>query len=259
MNSACDLDLERAARDYLDSPNPTTRERLCEAGLPLVRKMATSVLRRLPPHFVIDDLVGDGCVGLLRAIDRFDPRVGLCFEAWAARLIRGAMLNGLRTMDIVPERVRRDARTLDLARWRLAQTHGTAPSDSVAAVRAGLTPRKLSAVLLALRRSVAISLDVPLQQHSDHPFTTCLGERLVADGDDPGDMVAQRLANESVAHAVRSLPAREQLIISSFYSGGDTFRAIGGRLGISKQRVSQIHGRALANLRTMLSRAHAES
>lgn len=258
MIATCDMDLEQAARAHLESPNAQTRERLCEAGLPLVRKMAMSVLRRLPPHFGLDDLIGDGCVGLLRAIDRYDPTVGLCFEAWAARLVRGAMLNGLRSMDMVPERVRRDARTLDWARWRLAQTHGSAPTDSAAAVDAGLTQRKLSAVLLALRRSTPISLDVPLPQQTDQPFTTSLCDRIPACTDDPGDLVARRLAGSEVAHAVRALPARERLIISSFYSRGDTFRAIGGRLGISKQRVSQIHGRAIANLRTKLALAHLD-
>jgi len=57
----------------------------------------------------------------------------------------------------------------------------------------------------------------------------------------------------AVAQAVTKLPARERVIISTFYTGRTTFRAIGGRLGISKQRVSQIHGHALANLRTILS------
>jgi RNA polymerase sigma factor FliA len=257
--STCDLDLEQAAKAYLDSPTPAARERLCEAGLPLVRRMAMSVLRRLPPHFGIDDLIGDGCVGLLRAVDRYDPRVGLCFEAWAARLIRGAMLNGLRAMDIVPERVRRDARSLDWARWQLAQAHGCAPTDAAAAHNAGLTRRKLSAVLLALRRSVPVSLDVPLPQQSDHPFTASLAERIPAANEDPGDVVARRIAISAVARAVRALPARERLIVSTFYSTGCTFRTIGGRLGISKQRVSQIHGRALASLRAMLSPAHAEA
>jgi RNA polymerase sigma factor FliA len=160
---------------------------------------------------------------------------------------------------MVPERVRRDARMLDWARWRLAQAHGSAPTDSAAASHAGLTQRKLAAVLLALRRSIPISLDAPPPQQTDQPFTTSLGERVPATTSDPGDTVARRMANEQVVKAVRSLPAREQLIIASFYSCGFTFRAIGGRLGISKQRVSQIHGRAIASLRTMLATAHADS
>jgi RNA polymerase sigma factor FliA len=251
--------LERAANDFLQSRSKLARERLCEAGLPLVRRMAVSVLRRLPAHFTVDDLIGDGCVGLLRAIDRFDPQRGMCFEVWAARLIRGAMLNGLRSMDIVPERVRRDARNLDLARWRLAQHQGTAPSDAAAAARAGLTQRKLNAVLLALRRSIPVSLDTSPPQHMDQPSTLMMYDRIDSQTTDPALEVAQRVATEAVKQAVRTLSEREQLIIRSFYKGGSTFRTIGGRLGISKQRVSQIHGRALESLRSMLVAAHVDS
>jgi RNA polymerase sigma factor FliA len=259
MTLAPDKPLERASRIYLQSPSNITRERLCEAGLPLVKRMAISVLRRLPPHFTVDDLIGDGCVGLLRAINRFDPSRGMRFEAWAARLIRGAILNGLRTMDMVPERVRRDARNLDQARWSLAQHHGSAPTDQVAAQRAGLTQRKLNAIHLALRRSNVVSLDSPPIQRPERLSKPIRYDRIDSHAADPAIAVSQRAARQAVSTALRSLSAREQLIIRSFYSEGSTFRAIGGQLGISKQRVSQIHGRALENLRSMLAAAHVDS
>src|ERR1700694_4087392 len=135
--------LELAARTFAASRSACDRERVREAALPLVRRIAAGVLRRLPTHFTTDDLIGDGCVGLLRAVDRFNPSHGILFEAWAARIVRGAMLNGLRRMDVIPERVRRDARTLDAARWRIAQRDGAAPSDCAAAENAGLNIRKL--------------------------------------------------------------------------------------------------------------------
>jgi RNA polymerase sigma factor FliA len=259
MIAGQDAALEQAARDYLRLQTPASREGLCEAGLPLVRRMAVSILRRLPPHFTPDDLIGDGCVGLLRAIDRFDPQRGMKFELWAARLIRGAILNGLRAMDIVPERVRRDARLLDVARWHLAQLQGTAPKDAVAAVRAGLTKRKLNAVQLALRRSMPLSLDMPPSRHLENPAKPTLYDRIDSQTLDPAVEVAQRAASIAVHEAVCTLPPREQHIIRSFYSGGSTFRTIGGELGISKQRVSQIHGRALQSLRAMLAAARIEA
>lgn len=255
--NAYDAELELAARTFMETRSASARERLCEAALPLVRRMALSILRRLPPHFTPDDLIGDGCVGLVRAVDRFDPARGMRFEAWAARLVRGAILNGLRTMDLIPERVRRDARSLDRARWRLAQHQGTAPTDSAAAVRAGLSERKLNAVLLALRRSIPASLDAPPPLAAAH--TPALGERLAGQSEDLASTVADRAIGEAVASAVRSLPAREQRIIASFYTGGSTFRTIGDQLGISKQRVSQIHGRALESLRTILVAQHLDA
>ncbi len=160
------------------------------------------------------------------------------------------MLNGLRRMDVVPERVRRDARILDKSRWHLAQCEGASPSDAAAAAGAGLSKKKLEAVLLALRRAVPISLDAPLPLN-DQRYT--LGEKVRADEIDPAQAVAENSVRAAVARAVTTLPAREQMIIASFYSGETTFRALGGRLGISKQRVSQIHSHALATLRAKLA------
>jgi len=243
--------LEDAARRFVNDRSAENRERLCEAAMPMVRRLAGQVLRRLPPHFTSDDLVGDGCVGLLRAIDRFDPDHGTSFEHWASRIVRGAMLNGLRRMDIIPERVRRDARTLETARWRLANATGSAPTDSAAAAGAGLNDSKLSAVLLALRRANHASLDAPLQLY-DHTAVT-LADRLTSE-DDPAEAVADKAVRKGIAAAVATLPKREQHIIASFYCGDTTFRAIGGGLGISKQRVSQIHARSIATLRERLGR-----
>ncbi len=246
-----DGDLEEAARMFALTRSQPARELLCELSLPLVRRIAAGILRRLPAHFNDDDLVGDGCVGLLRAVEKFDPQRGMSFESWAARIVRGAMLNGLRRMDTVPERVRRDARQLDRARWRIAQTQGSAPTDAAAADGAGLTRKKLAAVLLALRRAVPTSLDAPIPQVYDNVVT--LADKLPADVIDPAQAVSARSVRAAVARAVTKLPPRERMIISTFYATDTTFRAIGGRLGISKQRVSQIHGQALTSLRTILA------
>jgi RNA polymerase sigma factor for flagellar operon FliA len=175
----------------------------------------------------------------------------MSFESWAARIVRGAMLNGLRRMDTVPERVRRDARNLDRARWRIAQADGGVPTDAAAAAGAGLSRKKLHAVLLALRRAIPISLDAPIPQLHENVVT--LSDKLQADGDDPACAMSMKSVRAVVARAVTKLPPRERMVIATFYTGETTFRAIGGRLGISKQRVSQIHGHALVSLRNILS------
>lgn len=251
MIAAPETSLETAALIYARSRDKKDREKLCEAALPMVRRIAMRVLRCLPYHFTKDDLMGDGWIGLLRAADRFDPDRGISFEVWATRIVRGSILNGLRRMDAVPERVRRNARMLESARWQLAQRDLVAPTDAVAADCAGLTRRKLDAVKLALRRAVPLSLDAPLTVY-DH-VTVTLGDKLPAETDDPVLAVSANHARAAVVKAVRALPPRERMIISTFYTGDTTFRVIGAQLGISKQRVSQIHGRAIASLRQMLA------
>lgn len=226
------------------------RAELCEAALPLVRKIAGCVLRRLPSYFTIDDLIGDGSVGLLRAVDRFDPSQGTAFEHWAGRIVRGAIFNGLRRMDFVPERVRRDARTLENARWCIAARRGSSPSDHEAAHDAGLGPKQLQAIRVALRRSTPHSLDIPAPNTED---MQPLRDKLPAPDDDPSAAIERLSVRQAVGRAVAKLPARERLILSSFYGGNISLRQIGDRLGISKQRVSQLHGRALVGLRAALA------
>lgn len=249
-------DLDELAAQYSVTRERTDRDRLCEAAIPLVRRVALAVRRRLPQHFGYDDLVGDGCLGLLRAVDRFDPAFGVSFESWAARIVRGAMLNGLRRMDAVPERVRRDARALDAARWIIAQRTGQTPSDGEAAHNAQLTPSKLEAIREADKHGGVISIDAPALG-GDHGVA--IRERLAAPQRDPATVVADTSVRRIVRNAVTALPGRERAILQAFYVRGATFGEIGRVLGVSKQRVSQLHSRALAGLRAKLSGLAFES
>jgi len=249
-------DLQSLALVYATTRESCDRDALCEAALSLVRRIASLIIRRLPSHFSIDDLIGDGCIGLMRAMDRFDPAYAVEFETWASRIVRGSMLNGLRRMDVVPERVRRDARSLDGARWRLAQASGGAPNDRTAAAFAGLSAQKLEAVQLALRSAAPISLSTPLR---GGPEGSVVADRLAAGDPSPADRVADRDVRRAVRSAVRALPVRDRHIVAAFYAGNITFREIGDRLGISKQRVSQIHNRALRGLRSALTSAVADA
>ena len=242
--------LQALAVTYSRTRMVADRDALCEAALPLVRKIAGCVLRRLPAYFAIDDLIGDGSIGLLRAIDRFDPAQGATFEHWAGRIVRGAIFNGLRRMDFVPERVRRDARTLEASRWSMTQASGIAPSDDEAALNAGLDQRQLLAIRIALRRSTPQSIDIPAPNTDD---TQPLRDKIASNGVDPAAAFERLALRRAVGKAVSSLPPRERLIVSSFYAGNISLRQIGDQLGISKQRVSQLHGRALVGLRAALA------
>lgn len=248
--TAAEASLEEHARAYATSRSQSDRSQACEAALPMVRRIASGVLRRLPSYFVNDDLIGDGCVGLLRALDSFDPSYGVSFDAWASRIIRGAMFNGLRRMDAIPERTRRDARILDAARWRLAQTDGAAPNDHAAAAGAGLDTDKLHAVQLALLRATPVSLDAAMPGSQSG---STVGDRVACAVEDPADVAARHDVERAVNAAVKTLSPREQVIIAACYGGTSTFREIGGKLGISKQRVSQIHARTLTGLRAALA------
>jgi RNA polymerase sigma factor for flagellar operon FliA len=211
------------------------REERIRTLLPVARRLARR-LKRLVPNFDFDDLVGDGCVGLIRAVDSFDPDRGPRLDEYARRLIVGSMLNGIRRMDPVSERARRIVRDCENERYTIAAARGAVPS---AAEMEGRRPGYRRAVAAAYRGQ-PLSLDAPLPR----------GEALVQDwSDDPARVVEWRSERAMLAALVADLPPRQREIVRRHYFEGASLRAVGRRLAISPQRASQLHLSALARLR----------
>jgi RNA polymerase sigma factor for flagellar operon FliA len=203
--------------------------------LPLVRRLARR-LKRLVPSLDVDDLVGDGSVGLIRAVDSFDPLRGPQLAEYARRLIVGAMLNGIRRMDPVSERARRIVRDGENRRYALAASRGQVPTaDEMEALFPGYRR-----ALAAAYRGQPLSLDAPLPR----------GESLAQDwSDDPARVVERRSERATLAALIAGLPQRQREIVRLHYFGGTSLRAVGRRLAISAQRASQLHLSALAKLK----------
>jgi RNA polymerase sigma factor FliA len=215
------------------------REERIRALLPIVRYVARRV-HRMVPSSELDDLIGDGCVGLVRAVDAFDPSRGVPLQHYARRLIVGAVLNGVRRQDPVPERMRRTLRLAEKARYALAQELGTLPTPGA---MERITPPLGPARTEAYRRN-ALSLDTTLPR----------GERLEPDhSGDPQVIVLERVERECMRRAVAALPHRQRRIVTAHYFGEQPLRSLVGPLDISPQRVSQLHLLALEQLRAELS------
>lgn len=220
--------------------DPLAREEHVRELMPLVRNLARR-LKRLVPTLDLDDLVGDGCVGLIRAVDSFDPFRGPQLTEYARRLVVGAMLNGVRRMDPVSERVRRTVRDGDSQRYTLAASRGEVPTAREMEVRCPGYRRALAAVY----RGQPLSLDAPLPR----------GEALAYDwSDDPARIVEGRLERARLAALIDGLPKRQREVVLMHYYNGTSLRAVGKRLAISPQRASQLHTSAIAKLRRQ---AHA--
>ncbi|MHB8434108.1 MAG: sigma-70 family RNA polymerase sigma factor [Candidatus Tyrphobacter sp.] len=211
------------------------RDARVRALLPLVRRIARRV-HRVIPRADLGDLIGDGSVGLVRAVDAYDPSRGTTLEYFARKLIVGAMLNGLRRLDSVPERVRRTARLGERERYTLAVMHGTLPSTREMARRYPGFERAECAAY----RSLALSLDAPLP----------IGERLTPDaGADPACLTADNDERAYLQSLVCALPERQRRLLLAHYYGAESLRRIGAAWNISSQRASQIHIAAIARLR----------
>lgn len=214
------------------------REALIRDLLPLVRRIARRV-RRLVPSVDLDDLVGDGCVGLLRAVDSFDPQRGPSLEQYVRHIVAGAMLNGIRRMDPVPERARRAVRDGENERYAIALDRGDVPSTHEMCARRPAYAQGL----LAAYRAQPLSIDAPLPE----------GERLSGDwGADPAAIAADRSARATVRTALAVLPTRERELMKQHYFNGRSLRDISITLEISPQRASQLHLAAIRRLKRKL-------
>lgn len=215
--------------------DPEAREDAVRTLLPLVRKAARR-LKRLVPSLDVDDLVGDGCVGLIRAVDSFDAARGPQITEYARRLVVGAMLNGIRRMDPVSERARRIVRDGENQRYALAAERGCVPN---AAEMERRCPGYRRAVAAAYRGQ-PLSLDAPLPR----------GESLAYDwSDDPARIVERRLERARLAEMIAALPNRQRDLVVMHYFKETSLRTIGKRLAISPQRASQLHTSALTKLK----------
>lgn len=203
--------------------------------LPIVKKLARR-LKRLVPTFDLDDLVGDGSVGLIRAVDSFDPHRGPQLEEYARRLVIGAMLNGIRRMDPVSERARRIVRDGENQRYALAAVLGAVPTSHQMEQRCPGYRRAVAAAY----RGQPLSLDAPLP----------LGESLVSDwSGDPARIVERRSESARLSALIASLPRRQREVVLLHYFKEISLRSVGKRLSISPQRASQLHLSAVAKLK----------
>jgi RNA polymerase sigma factor (sigma-70 family) len=214
------------------------REAHIRALFPLVKKIARRV-HRLIPGSDLDDLVGEGSLGLIRAVDSFDPSRGPTLERYAAKIISGAMLNGLRKLDPVSERVRREMREAERERYALATQLGELPTQQQMEERRPALRRANTHA----HRYTPLSLDGPLPA----------GETLSGDWDaDPGTIAALRSERETVRAALHRLSPRQQHVLALHYFRGKSLHQIGEALAISPQRASQLHLAAIKNLRRVL-------
>ncbi len=209
--------------------------------LPLVRRIARRIAR-LVPGTDLDDLIGDGCVGVIRAVDAFDPALGPSLEQYTRRVAVGAMLNGVRRLDPVSERVRRVIRIAERERYALAVERGALPTYGEMTAR---HPALVRARTEAHRGS-PLSLDAPLPPESGCAPTG---------GEDPADAVIASADRLRIRAAIEALPQRQREIVIAHYFAEQPLRALSDGMRVSPQRVSQLHVAAIGHMRRTLEPA----
>ncbi len=247
---------ERTARRYFIAGESYSREELIHKYLHLVKYVAGRVSSNLPPNVEINDLINDGIVGLIDAIEKYDDARGVKFETYAITRINGAILDALRSLDWVPRAVRQRAREVERAIGALEAQLGRVPSDDELAEHLGVPRRELDGILQRVRGTALLSLEeyLPNERGYDIPLVDTLRDDLA----DVGDDVERREVVQELVRAVEALPPQERTVITLYYFEGQTLKDIKGALGVSESRVSQIHAAAVIHLRSALRRLRAD-
>lgn len=244
-----EADAEQLAR-FADTRDPALREALILRYVRLVHFVLNrlGLTQALGPDY--EDLASHGLLGLIDAVDRYDPQFGTQFSTYATLRIRGQVLDQLRARDWLSRAARRRARAVQAAMTELWLTLGRAPSDEELAAHLGLELAQLRQSLVDAGR-ILLSLDT-IREDGDEGASL---HEMLADPDqaDPGDLSLERDLHARLVQALQSLPEREQLVLSLYYYEELTLKEIGAVLKLSESRVCQLHARAVMSLRAILS------
>jgi RNA polymerase sigma factor FliA len=239
--------------EYKRDQERQTRDQLIVLYSPLVKYVAARVAVGLPQHVDGADLVSYGIIGLIDAIDRFDPERKVKFETYAIPRIRGAIIDELRAIDWVPRSVRAKARALEQAYATLEASLLRTPTDAEVAVELDMSEKELQDVLRQLSFVGVAALDEVFAVGGERGQRTTLGDTIPDATAGPAAMFDEKESKEILAQAILHLGDRERTVLSLYYYEGLTLADIGEILGVTESRVCQIHTKAVLQLRARLS------
>jgi RNA polymerase sigma factor for flagellar operon FliA len=239
---------------YRKTRDQGIRDRLILTYAPLVKYVAGRLGSGLPAHVDEGDLVSYGLLGLIGAIERYDPERDVKFETYAIARIKGAIIDELRAMDWVPRSVRSRAREIERAIAELERKLMRAPTDAEIAEKIGITEEELEDSLTEISRSSIAALDELWTVSSSGGDQIALIDTIEdTDAPDPQSSLSATEMREAIGEAIARLPEREKLVVTLYYYEELTLREIGEVLGVTESRVSQLHTKAILRLKARLA------
>jgi RNA polymerase sigma factor for flagellar operon FliA len=249
-------DSQALFRQYRKSKDQKLRDRLILTYAPLVKYVAGRLGSGLPAHVDENDLTSYGLLGLIGAIERYDPDRDVKFETYAIARIKGSIIDELRAMDWVPRSVRSRARDIERAISELEARLGRAPTDEEVAKKLGVSEDELEDSLTEISRTSIAALDELWTVGSSGGDQVALIDTIEdTHGPEPQSALAETEMKEAIGEAIARLPEREKLVVTLYYYEELTLREIGEVLGVTESRVSQLHTKAILRLKGRLGGA----
>ncbi len=230
---------------------PDLKDKIVLEHTALISYIVSRIAVRLPSHVDLEDLHNTGVIGLMDAVDKYDPNKDCKFKTYAEFRIRGAILDQLRALDWVPRSVRQKSRLLEQAYVQVEQRLGRQARDHEIADTLGLDLRDFYTLVNQTRGVSMVNMDdLRGQSDSDQPLTS--GNLEDVNAIDPYSTLKARELTQVLGSGIEALPEKERLVISLYYYEDLNLKEIGNILGITESRVCQIHSKAVGRLRTRL-------
>jgi RNA polymerase sigma factor for flagellar operon FliA len=224
------------------------RDQLVTHYAPLVKRIAYHLMAKLPSSVQVEDMIQNGMLGLLDAINRYEEGLGAQFETYAVQRIRGAMLDGLRENDWLPRSLRRDMRRIEAAVSALEQRFGRQPNESELAASLGMPLPEYQKMLQEARGYQLVYFeDFTDGEEEDFLERNCAGPEA-----EPLEHLLNKDMRQSLVNAIEDLPEREKTVMGLYYERDLNLREIGEILGVTESRVCQLHSQAIARLRSRI-------
>lgn len=231
--------------EYIDTGSERAREKLVVMYVPLVKWVVSRQLSHLPDHLSKDYLVSSGILGLIHAVEKFNPELKVQFKTFAVPRIKGAILDELRSYDVIPRSIRLKMKEVKQAVLHLEAQLKRTPNEKEIAEDIGLSLDEYRELLRKMSPVRFLSLSQRLNSDADW--------ELPAD-DQPESEARYEDMKEELVEAMQRLEKNERLLIALYYYEKLTMKEIGEVLGVSESRVSQIHTQAVVKLRCAIDR-----
>lgn len=243
----------KTAIEKYKSVDDYQKEDLIKSYLPLVKKVVHRLSGRLPKDVDIREMLNSGIIGLVDALEKYDPKHETNFSTYAQFRIRGAILDSFRSQDWLPRSLRFKSAKIESAYQRIEQKLGRPATEEEVAKDLGINVEELQELLGEVGSIVMLSFEELGFGHGEERFKA--DEWLAGKTQDP---LNRLLGNEKVsliARALDRLPEKERLVISLYFYEELNLKEIGEILGVTESRASQIRSRALIRLKNYLRKA----
>jgi RNA polymerase sigma factor for flagellar operon FliA len=233
-----------------DEISGTERERLILEHLPQVRLIARRIQERLPESISLEDLVSTGVIGLISAIDNFDPSHDVKLKTYAEYKIRGAILDSLRGLDWAPRQKRRKAKQIEAAHAQAEQRLQRLPVEEEIATELGISLEEYHQWLVEIRGLNIASLEYAGGENGCDLLHYLADEQANL----PSTILERSELERLLAEGIDNIPPIERTVLSLYYKEELTLREIAQVVNLHESRISQLKSQAILRLRTYLAR-----